>query len=154
MNENNYINELIEKAVEKFGRINLSNGNCGQFSLALAQQLIDKGFKPKIGVLHKYDEEVTDLDELASQEVPVYHVVLILNDKIFDSTGEITTYDLVQFSKREYRDSAPSYIKDIGVNEISLHSIIESETNWYIPKEMFYNFFKSLEIKNKQKIKP
>ena len=47
-----------------------------------------------------------------------------------------------------------SSIKEIDIDEMSLHSIIESETNWYISKEKFYDFFKSLKIQSKNKIKP
>lgn len=154
MNENKYISELIEKAAEEFGRINLSNGNCGQFALALSQKLIDKGIKPSIGVLHKYYDDIKDIDDLASEEIPIYHIVVIVNDKIYDATGEITTLDLLNFSVREYRDNDPAYIKEIDIDEMSLHSIIESETNWYISKEKFYDFFKSLKIQSKNKIKP
>lgn len=155
MKEDEEVLKLIEESAQKFGRINLSSGNCGQFSLALAKKLIDKGINATIGVLHKYDSDVTDLQELACEEVPIYHVVVTIEDKIFDSTGKITTQDLVDFSIREYRDDEPSYIKNINVEELALHTIINFETNWSINAETFYEFLNNIENKKHvKKLKP
>lgn len=84
MNKEEAILKLINDSAEKFGRLNLSSGNCGQFALALAQKLIDIGFEPTIGVLYKYDENVNDIDDLACEELPIYHVTLLVDDNIYD----------------------------------------------------------------------
>lgn len=145
---------LIEKSAEEFGRINLSSGNCGQFSIALAKKLIDIGYDASIGILHKYDEDVSNLDELAAEELPIYHVVVLVEDSIFDGTGEITVDDLIKLSTLEYRDNEPSYIKDIDINDMALDTIINFVTDWSIPKEKFYKFLSQpIDIKNRKKSK-
>jgi len=141
---NNEILKTINEAAEKFGRLNLSSGNCGQFSLAIAQYLKEKGYKPEIGILHKYDEDVKDLDDLACEEIAIYHIVITIDNNIFDSTGKITTDDLIEFSSREYNDSEPSYIHgiDIDKNAMALKTIINFETDWTIEACVFYDFIK------------
>lgn len=153
MKDEEYILEIINKSARNFGVINLSSGNCGQFALALADKLINKGYKASIGILHKYDEEVGDLHDLASEEVDIYHVVVVVDDKIFDGTGKITTEDLIQFAIKEYRDDSPSYITAIDVDELALHTIIDFETNWNIKKEIFADFLSSCKIIKNSKFK-
>ena len=146
---------LIDESAEKFGRINLSSGNCGQFSLALAQKLIDMGHTPTIGILHEYSDDIDiddfNIDDLAGMELPIYHIVVSVNDSIFDSTGQITTENLVDFSIREYKDPSPGYISDIDVNDIALMTLINFDTNWNIPAETFYSFLNNIQEKKPTK---
>lgn len=155
MNKEETILKLINDSAEKFGRINLSSGNCGQFSIAIAQKLSDLGIESTIGVLYRYDEEVNDIDDLAGQELPIYHITLSIGDDIFDSTGKITTNDLINFSIREYNDTSPAYIQHVDIDDLSLHTIIDFETDWSISKEIFYDFLNDKEKpKNSKKLKP
>lgn len=155
---NNSIEKIINNAANKFGRINLSSGNCGNFSLALAKTLKEKGFSPEIGLLYAYynGEDFDSVDDLAASEPKIYHVVVLCNDKIYDGTGEITTEDLVDFSIREYGDHQPMFMTDINADEIALETIVNFETDWSITKEQFFDSFKqnnNVKKRNKRKFR-
>jgi len=143
------INELIKKASEKFGVMNLSSGNCGVFALALGRLLSEKGLEPKINFLFKFreDENINTIDNLSNSEPDIYHVVLSLNDKIYDGTGETSIEKLLELSVREYNDFEPMYLKDVGLEENALRAVIEFDTNWFIPEYDFYSFLKRETLK-------
>lgn len=143
------INELIQKASEEFSVMNLSSGNCGVFALALGRLLSEKGLEPKINFLFKFreDENINTIDNLSNSEPDIYHVVLSLNDKIYDGTGETSIEKLLELSVREYNDFEPMYLKDVGLEENALRAVIEFDTNWFIPEYDFYSFLKRETLK-------
>ncbi len=147
------IEKIIETSANKFGRINLSSGNCGKFALALGEYLAENGIESKINILFKYheDQDVNTIDELAGSDPDVYHVVLSVGDKIYDGTGETSIEKLLEFSVAEYKDFEPMYMKDVGLKESSLEAVVEFDTNWSIDKSNFLEFFKGIsKIENKK----
>lgn len=131
---------LIDAAAEKFGRYNLAAGNCGTFALALSNNLRSRGYKPTIALLHRWYEEddySNGIDGLVETDPDIYHVVVMMGDKMFDASGETSISDLLSLSIREYKDKNPGFIRDIGIDEEALHTIIEHDTNWSIPVKVF-----------------
>lgn len=121
---------LINKGAQKFGRSRLAAGNCGTFALALAWSLREKGFRPSLGFLYRFEEG--NIDDLASSEPDIYHVVMMLGDRMFDAAGEIDVNDLLALSMREYRDPEPGFLQHVGMDEPAALSLIENDTNWSI----------------------
>jgi hypothetical protein len=130
---------LVDKAAKKFGRARLTAGNCGTFALALATCLREQGFIPNIAFIYRWMEDVDsiDIDVLAEHEPDIYHVVVMLGDRMFDFSGETNVDGLMAFSVREYRDREPGFLRDIGMDEPAIHSLIEHDTNWSITTAAF-----------------
>lgn len=152
------IEGLIDSASKIFGRDNLSSGNCGNFALALASILIEKGLSPKIGILHFCDEDeyFDSIEDLSISEPNIYHVVLINDDKIYDSTGEIKKDYLIDFSIREYHDDQPMFMEGIDIKDeneyIALKTLCDFDTDWSISQDKFYNSIKCNKPKKSLKI--
>ncbi len=101
---------FIERAADKLGRDRLAGGNCGTFSLALAYCLKDLGKIPTLGFLYRFFEEdnISDIDGLAGTDPDIYHVVVMLGDRMFDASGETNVNALVALSLRAYGDREPA----------------------------------------------
>lgn len=148
-----FIEDIIDKVAEKVGRLNLSSGNCGQFTLAIAEYLESKNIESSVGLIYRRDEDIKNIDDLASDDSTIYHVFLIHNSNYYDGTGKIDVNYLVNFSSNEYRDSTPGAITDIGRDNESLHSIVNEQTNWSINKTKFYDLIKDDKPKQKTRNK-
>lgn len=132
--------QLINRAANKFGRYNLAAGNCGTFAFALAICLRQKGFTPSFALIHKYQEEndySLGVDALLNTDPDIYHIVTLVDGHMFDASGEISTNDLLKLSIREYSDTHPGFIQNIGMDEIAIRDIIENDTNWSISTASF-----------------
>lgn len=136
---------FIGKAARKFGRARLSGGNCGTFALALATRLKEIGLRPTIAFIYRWHEEenFSNVDDLVGSEPDIYHVVVMLGDRMFDASGETNVNALLTLTVREYRDREPSLLRDIGMDEPAVHTLIEEDTNWSITSAAFLVAMKS-----------
>lgn len=81
--------------------------------------------------------------KLVGTDPDIYHVIVMLGDRMFDAAGEIDVNYLVRVSQREYRDTNPGFFKDIGMDETAIRELIINDTNWSISTERFYAVLKN-----------
>lgn len=135
----------IEKANKKFPN-KLSSGNCGMFAFGLAKYLIDEKIFPfaKIALICKDNNENSE-DDLLNGEPTIYHVVVQIENFLFDESGLTSKRNLLKFSIVEYGDKNPLFWSELNVDE-KIRKIISFNTNWDISWEIFYRFFRGNKI--------
>lgn len=138
---------LIDKAAKRFGRDRLSGGNCGTFALALAMALQEQGLAPTLAFSYREKGRCDTIEEVIEAETDIYHVVVMLGERMFDATGETNADALLRLARMEYGDRRPSFFRDIAVDDFAMHQLISTETNWSINTGTFRAAFVAKERK-------
>jgi hypothetical protein len=125
---------LIAKAQNKFGADRLYGGNCGTFAYALGSILKEMGIEFKVGILFNQgrmeEGEKFSTESIIMAETEIYHMVIVIENRIYDGDGEISEQQFVDYAK-PYDDPLPGgYLCDF--DDRYLPSLIEGETNWSI----------------------
>lgn len=135
----NAILALIGKAQAKFGAAKLYGGNCGTFAIALGTILTEMEIDFKVGILFNQDRmepgEAFSTQAIIEAETDIYHVAIVIGNRIYDGDGEITEQAFVDYATA-YADSNPGgYL--VVFDDRWLRSLVENETNWSIPPAAF-----------------
>lgn len=111
----------------------LDGGNCGVFALGLARYI--KKEMPEVevtlGVLSESVGEVEDFIKTALySDIDIYHVVVIIEEHMYDGRGEIKVEELLELAESQYSDDSPTLycLSDIGSERT--RRIIEGNTNY------------------------
>lgn len=81
---------MIDKVIEEIKKLkieNINNGGCGFFALTLSNRLDELGIKYKVILIGKLPFTAF-ISKILNRKTSYYHVMLKVNNKFIDSSGE------------------------------------------------------------------
>lgn len=127
----------IFRKLKKKSKVDLGGGNCGMVAYAISRYLHDKyDIDCQIGLITNAEDE----KELIDGEVLVYHVFPIVEDRMYDETGQINIDYLLDFAHDQYGDFNPSmFTFFLPQEESTVARIILRQTNYNTNWKYFFD---------------
>lgn len=144
---NKQVMHNLSEICKKVGyKRNGDSGNCGNFALALARELHKIDIPSDIVICSDLavndDTEIIDYEDYESS---MYHVVLMVNNKLYDSLGESSIQKLQKIALDQYGDNNPSITawRYTPENDDKFRYIFEWGTDFNTYPEYFQKSFKN-----------
>lgn len=116
--------------------VSMDGGNCGTFTLALAELY---NSPCEILMITNADDE----EELINGEPNIYHVAIRINDVIIDCTGITTIKQMVDIAEDQYGDyDSEIFIFTYPQEKRKIISAIINNTDYSINPKAYVKFFK------------
>lgn len=124
---------------------NGDGGNCGNFALALAKELYKYYIDCQIVICSNFEIQDDDnIDIYNAGEPDIYHVALLVNNNLYDCTGEINIDMLGDIAYDQYGNSQPDITawQYTNYNYDLFRKVFEWNTNYNVSVEYFQKLFR------------